>query len=164
MLLTVFAARAYCWLILNLEFTRKPRSFSTRLLASWVAPSMSRCPGVVSPKVQDLALPIGLHEVPLVQSVTDSLQKDLLLGWMTCRKGTTIWKGYQSPCIQKDNFTWNQIRVSRQSVDVYYSNFINSTLKYNNPYCKTNQLTKPHFSPSARILTLLRVSSKVGSK
>lgn len=51
-----------------------------------------------------------------------------------------------------------------ESVDVYYSNFINSTLKYNNPYCKTNQLTKPRFSPSARILTLLRVSSKVGSK
>ncbi|KAK4810782.1 hypothetical protein QYF61_008754, partial [Mycteria americana] len=51
------AARAHCWLMFNLVSTRTPRSFSARLLSSWVAPSIYWCLGLFLPKCRTWHFP-----------------------------------------------------------------------------------------------------------
>jgi len=64
--LAFLATRAHYWLMVNLSFTRTPRSLSTELLSSRSAPKPVLVPGVVLPQVQDPALAlVELHQVPL---------------------------------------------------------------------------------------------------
>ncbi|KAK4818263.1 hypothetical protein QYF61_009968 [Mycteria americana] len=55
--LAFLATRAHCWLTVNLLSTRTPRSFSVKLLFSWVAPSIYGC-------MDFTILLVELHEVP----------------------------------------------------------------------------------------------------
>jgi len=52
-LLVFFAARAYCWLMFNLVFTRTPKFFTAKLPSSWSALMEYRWNGVILPQVQD---------------------------------------------------------------------------------------------------------------
>ena len=45
-----------CWLLFNLVPARAPKSFSVKLLSSWVAPRMYWCTKLFPPQVQDLTL------------------------------------------------------------------------------------------------------------
>ena len=70
--------------MVNLVSTRTPRSFSVKLLSSWVGPQHILVHGVVPPQVQDLALAfVELHEVP----VSPFLQ----LVEVTLHGSTTLW-------------------------------------------------------------------------
>lgn len=52
--LSFLATKAHYWLMFNLVSTRTPWSFPTMLLSSWVAPSMSWCLGLFSPRCRTL--------------------------------------------------------------------------------------------------------------
>lgn len=56
--LALFAGRMCSRLMLKMVTTRTPKSFSAKLLSSWLAPQPVPVPGVVPPQVQDLLLPL----------------------------------------------------------------------------------------------------------
>ena len=54
--LAFLAARAHCWLMVNLSSTSTPRSFSAELLSSRSAPSLYWCIGLFLPRCRTLCL------------------------------------------------------------------------------------------------------------
>ena len=56
--LAFLAARAHCWLMVNLSSTSSPRSLCTELLSSRSAPSLYWCMGLFFPRCRTLHLPL----------------------------------------------------------------------------------------------------------
>ena len=56
--LVFLAARAHCWLMVNLSSTRTPRSLSAEMLSSRSTPSLYWCMGLFLPTCRTLHLPL----------------------------------------------------------------------------------------------------------
>ena len=82
-----FATRTHWWLMVNLAFSRIPRSFSVKLLSSWSAPSRYWCLGLFLPMCRMLHFPLlncmrfqSAHFSSLLRSLWMAAQPSGVLG------------------------------------------------------------------------------------
>ena len=76
MMLLAFRARARCWLMFNLVSTRTPRSYSAKLLSSWMAHSTYCCVGLSLPRCRTWHFCL-LHFLRLLSAQFSSLSRSL---------------------------------------------------------------------------------------
>ena len=72
--LAFLAARAHCWLMVNLLSTRTPRSLSTELLSSRSTPSLYWCMGLFLPRCRTLNFPL-LNLIRFLSAQLSSLSR-----------------------------------------------------------------------------------------
>ena len=79
--LAFLAARAHCWLMVNLSSTRTPRSHSTELLSRRSTPSLYWCMGLFLPSCRTLHLPL-LNLIRFLSAQLSSLSRSR---WMAAQ-------------------------------------------------------------------------------
>ena len=79
--LSFLAARAHCWLMVNLSSTRTSRSLSAELLSSRSTPSLYRCMGLFLPRCRNLHLPV----LNLIRFLSDKLSILSRSRWMVAQ-------------------------------------------------------------------------------
>ena len=122
--LAFLAARAHCWLMVNLSSTRTPRSLSAELLSGRSTPSLYWCMGLFLPRCRTLHLPL----LNLIRFLSAQMSWNLD-PW---RYSKAIWSwatGYRWPFFSRGKLVkmLSRCPVPRQqfceSVKNYVSNF-----------------------------------------
>ena len=95
--LAFLAARAHCWLIVNLSSTRTPRFLSAELLSSRSIPSLYWCMGLFLPRCRTLHLPL-LNLIRFLSAQLSSLSR---CHWMAAQPAWCIYHSSQFCVISK---------------------------------------------------------------
>ena len=118
--LAFLAARAHCWLMVNLSSTSTPRSLSTELLSSRSTPSLYWCMGLFLPRCRTLHLPL-LNFIRFLSAQLSSLSRSHWMAAQAAGVSTTPpsfvssrfwmwslwlnWASYKSGAISRDTNT-----------------------------------------------------------
>ena len=86
--LAFLAARAHCWLMVNLSSTRTPRSLSAELLSSRSTPSLYWCMGLFLPRCRTVHLPL-LNLIRFLSAQLSSLSRSRWLAAQPASVSTT---------------------------------------------------------------------------